>query len=152
MKRVLFLAVLFLIPTLGYTQDVAKADKPAVKAEKPLPAKAVITAAQIKELKPDNLEAENAELRAQLLETRIQNGEAQLANLPAQIKEAKDQLVKVREAVKKLADAAREKSTAVFEAAGVPRDKIAEYDIKNLPDGGLELTLKTAPKAEDKKQ
>jgi hypothetical protein len=131
MKKTLLILIL-LMPGLALAQDVARADeKPAPKVEKALPPKVTIPAAQVQTLTAASRDAENATLRVQ--------------NLELQIEKATRQLQEMKDAAKKLSDAAKEKSGAAFEAAGIPRDKLEQYEIKENSDGSLDLLLKVTP-------
>lgn len=135
MKRVFLLTLLFLGPGHAFAQDAPKAsDSPIAKAEKPLPAKVTVPADKVKELSAASREAENANLRAQ--------------NLELQIEKAQRQLQELRDTAKKVSNAAQQKSRATFEAAGIPADRLSEYEMRENADGSLELNLKSTAKPE----
>lgn len=117
-------------------------DKPALKAAddakpvaKAAPAEVTISAETIKTIESKNAIARLAQLEAENLLLRLQQMEEALKNGP-------ESLQKLREAAKRATEEAGQANLDALTKAGIPEDKIKEYEQEKLPDGGIKLKLK----------
>lgn len=136
--RHLFLTLLFtLVASLGIDWPVSAQESPKqqgaktdLKPEPKLPAIAIISAEESKLIKDLGKDAENADLRAQLLAERIRTAQAELE--------------KLQQAAKDLAERVKQVMRAAAQKAGVPADKMDQYDLSE-EKGQFVLKLKGPP-------
>jgi len=101
------------------------------KRQTELPAEVSVSAEEVKKLEAVNQTARLAQLEFENLQLKIQQAQGQLKELQDRAKQASDD--------------ASNAYFAMLQKAGVPKDKIADYEVKQNADRGLTFKRKTAP-------